>query len=139
MGFNPTAVRPAAKAFLQTMAYIQELGVTESSGRASDPVQQLTPQPKREESKSMHHATATQNTQQVPLSAVVSPPAPGDLKINEPNLSVRGRTVYVEALLDFQGLTELEDQIKALKMILKPRNQTAANPEISDSSSESVQ
>ncbi len=31
-GFNPTAVRPAARAFLQTMAYLQELGVTESSG-----------------------------------------------------------------------------------------------------------
>lgn len=29
-GFNPNAVRPAAKAFLETMSYLQELGVSES-------------------------------------------------------------------------------------------------------------
>ena len=31
-GFNPTAVKPAAKAFLQTMEYVEELGETESHG-----------------------------------------------------------------------------------------------------------
>jgi hypothetical protein len=31
-GFNPTAVRPAAKAFLQTMAFVEELRATESHG-----------------------------------------------------------------------------------------------------------
>jgi len=31
-GFNPTAVRPAAKAFLQTLSYLEELGATESHG-----------------------------------------------------------------------------------------------------------
>lgn len=31
-GFNPNAIRPAAKAFLQTMAYLEELGATESHG-----------------------------------------------------------------------------------------------------------
>lgn len=34
-GFNPSAVRPAAKAFLQTMNYLQELGATESHGPES--------------------------------------------------------------------------------------------------------
>ena len=33
-GFNPTAVRPAAKAFLGTMVYLQELGAIESHGLA---------------------------------------------------------------------------------------------------------
>jgi hypothetical protein len=31
-GFNPSAIRPAVKAFLLTMAYLEELGVTESHG-----------------------------------------------------------------------------------------------------------
>ena len=31
-GFNPTAVRPAAKAFLHTMSYLQERGVMDSPG-----------------------------------------------------------------------------------------------------------
>lgn len=34
-GFNPSAVRPAAKAFLQTMAYVEELGANESHGNKS--------------------------------------------------------------------------------------------------------
>ena len=33
-GFNPTAVRPAAKAFLETMGYLEELGATDSHGVA---------------------------------------------------------------------------------------------------------
>lgn len=33
-GFNPTAVKPAAKAFLMTMAYMKELGGIESHGQA---------------------------------------------------------------------------------------------------------
>lgn len=40
-GFNPTAVRPAAKAFLNTMSYINELGVIEGavtkSGQGAQP------------------------------------------------------------------------------------------------------
>ncbi len=35
-GFNPGAVKPAAKSFLMTMAYIKELGVSESHGAATD-------------------------------------------------------------------------------------------------------
>ena len=31
-GFNPNAVRPAARAFLETMSYLQELGVSDSHG-----------------------------------------------------------------------------------------------------------
>lgn len=31
-GFNPNAVRPAAKAFLETMSYLEELGASESHG-----------------------------------------------------------------------------------------------------------
>ncbi|MBL4916156.1 hypothetical protein [Szabonella alba] len=37
-GFNPTAVGPAAKAFLATMRYIEEQGASESHGRAAPTV-----------------------------------------------------------------------------------------------------
>jgi hypothetical protein len=39
-GFNPTAVRPAAKAFLETMSYLQELGASESHGVSAPPEQE---------------------------------------------------------------------------------------------------
>lgn len=42
-GFNPNAVRPAAKAFLDTMSYLQELGVSESHGADSKVDQSSTP------------------------------------------------------------------------------------------------
>lgn len=37
-GFNPNAVRPAAKAFLETMRYLEEFGATESHGSGSSGV-----------------------------------------------------------------------------------------------------
>lgn len=45
-GFNSTAVRPAAKAFLQTMRYLQKMGVTESSSQAGEQAQESSPPPK---------------------------------------------------------------------------------------------
>lgn len=44
-GFNPTAVGPAAKAFLRTMSYMEELGANESHGTRSAPGQQSEPPP----------------------------------------------------------------------------------------------
>lgn len=49
-----------------------------------------------------------------------------ELKLNEPNLDIRGGTVRVEALLDFEGLSQLEEHLKALKMLLKPRKALVA-------------
>ena len=36
-GFNPSAVRPAAKAYLSTLAYLEEAGVSESHGERPEP------------------------------------------------------------------------------------------------------
>jgi hypothetical protein len=42
-GFNPSAVRPAARAFLQTMAYVEELRGSESHGNQSPCPSESTP------------------------------------------------------------------------------------------------
>lgn len=42
-GFNPSAVRPAAKAFLETMSYLEELGVSESHRQDPQVDRNLTP------------------------------------------------------------------------------------------------
>ena len=36
-GFNPSAVRPAAKAYLSTLTYLEEAGVSESHGKQAEP------------------------------------------------------------------------------------------------------
>ena len=73
----------------------------------------------------MQAATAQTQTAAPPPTVTVNPGG-GELPLNEPNLSIRGGTVLVEALLDFDGLTELEEQIKALKKILRRRQPSAA-------------
>ena len=44
-----------------------------------------------------------------------------ELPLNDPALNIRGGTVQIEARLDYEGLGLLEEQIKALKLLMKPR------------------
>ncbi len=68
------------------------------------------------------------NLQSIPVPAYSPQPHTlvEALKLNEPNLDIRGGTVRVEALLDFEGLSQLEEHLKALKMLLKPRKALVA-------------
>ena len=121
LGFNPTAVRPAAKAFLQTMSYMQEVGVSESRGALVLQPQNAAPALTREELMPMHVSPPLQTAQMMAPHAVSSSAVDAELTLNEPTLNIRGGTVRVAALLDYDGLSELENQIKALRMILKPK------------------
>lgn len=40
-GFNPNAIKPATKAFLQTLGFLEELGVTESHGSGPEKAREL--------------------------------------------------------------------------------------------------
>ena len=122
-GFNHTAVRPAARAYLQTMRYLEKAGVTESSGHAASQAQKSFP-PQSREDASM--SMTTYNSPAPPPPAISLPMQSEGLSLNEPTLSIRAGTVHVEALLDYEGLTELESQIKALRMILKPKKTAQA-------------
>ena len=77
-GFNPTAVRPAAKAFLQTMAFIQELGDDESSGGVGSTGQDgIGPADDPPPSQQATEAPISMDHQLVPVQrAAPSPPAP---------------------------------------------------------------
>ena len=131
-GFNPTAVRPAAKSYLQTMAYMQEAGVTESRGALVVPLQDAAPASVREEPTPMHAAPLPQLAHAMPPYVGVSSATDAELTLNEPTLNIRGGTVRVEALLDYDGLAELEGQIKALRMILKPRKMASLPAPVSE-------
>jgi len=66
------------------------------------------------------------STQPLPGAAAYTPlatseSAPIYLNLNEPNLDIRAGTVRIEALLDYDGLALLEEQLKALKMLMKPK------------------
>lgn len=54
-------------------------------------------------------------------------PLKEELVLNEPSLSIRGGTVRLEALLDMNGLIELESQIQALKTLLKRKAPESAS------------
>ena len=56
------------------------------------------------------------------MSKKASRSASGDpvtLTLNEPYLDIRGsREVHIEGILDYDGLLELEEKLKALKMLI---------------------
>ena len=55
------------------------------------------------------------------------------LRPNEVYLDIRGsREVHVEGILDFNGILDLEEKIKALKMILKKPEEGARKVPLTD-------
>jgi hypothetical protein len=47
---------------------------------------------------------------------------------NEVYLDIRGsRDVHIEGVLDYDGILDLEEKLKALKMIIKKKQATEAN------------
>lgn len=114
--FSPGAILPAAKAYLETCYHLQREGAYESDPSGEEARAESDLASRREEPLSM-------NVQPL-LSVAGAPsvrPSHDELTLNEPNLDIRGGTVRVEALLDYEGLSQLEEHLKALKMLLKPR------------------
>jgi hypothetical protein len=120
-GFASAAIPYAAKAYLETCAYLQQENAYESVS-VEDEFDAASPEAQRREETL---PVSTQIVPTAPAAAAAPPPAViapslADLELNEPNLSIRGNTVRIEALLDFDGLSELEGKIQALKMLMKP-------------------
>ncbi|MEH3037397.1 MAG: hypothetical protein PGN23_13070 [Sphingomonas adhaesiva] len=119
-GFNQSAVRPAAKAYRQTLLFIEEESASESHGEgvpAGPPTNEDQPQ--------------EQSMEQIPeappqrLMATMATASPGAFANTEPagglnkiNMNIRGDKVHLEGLLDRAGLAALEKKIAALKELL---------------------
>ena len=82
----------------------------------------------------MHIAATSQNAP--PPTTTVAPFSGERPLLNDPSLTIRGGQVWLEALLDYEGLEQLEEQIKALKTLLKRKR--SANPAESAEKEKSV-
>lgn len=80
-------------------------------GGEQPPTLPLSPAPQQAQTDTVELARKSANT--------VSP------ALNVPHLDIRGDTVRIEALLDFDGLSDLEGKIQALKMLMKPSGKSS--------------
>lgn len=108
--FLDRAILPVTKAYLDTMAYLEQAKAFESGGAASFPSAESLDDSDFVEPKQMHTAQA-----QV-ASTTSQPPA---MELNMINAEITGKTVRVSALLDRAGLEKLEKKIAALKDFLE--------------------
>jgi len=122
-GFNQSAIRPAAKAYLQTLLYLEEFGASESHGegeregaesverQTTEPQMQTDPAPSRPITATPHAGTPPR------AGAAMAAEA-----LNEINMNIRGDKVHLEGWLDYSGVLDLEAKIAALKLLLpKPK------------------
>jgi hypothetical protein len=118
-GFNQNAIRPAAKAYLQTLLFLQEEGATESHGIAqAEAADSNADQPMESAVEASANAgRRTLVSGGVPLVPAAYGNAEPDL--NTINMNIRGDKVHLDALLDYDGLLDLEKKLVALKVLLK--------------------
>lgn len=100
-GFNPNAVRPAAKAFLQTMSYLQELGATDSHGVSAEPARN---------SAETHEAESvvTPGIQDKPNNIKVTMDGPR-LHVVATNIDAKGADKLIKAIQAYQALLDEEE------------------------------
>jgi hypothetical protein len=118
-GFNQSAIRPAAKAYLQTLLYLEEESASESHGEEAEGASESAPDQPKEPAMNQQSASP------LPAAAAVSsfPAAFANSvpELNEISMNIRGGKVHLEGLLDYSGVLELEEKLKALKLLL-PRD-----------------
>lgn len=111
-GFNQTAIRPAAKAYLHTLLFLEAENAIESHGGddhkgPDDGATQEEDAPVQSDTGGMLEPMALKATATV-----------GASPLNAINMNIRAGQVHLEALLDAKGLVALEQKIKALKVLL---------------------
>lgn len=132
-GFNQTAVRPAAKAYLQTLLFLEESGASESHGGGGDEGADSSSSAIKPDDSVMEHTAQSAPTyvgRTIPaaVDSVERAASQRDLIPNEVYLDIRGsREVHIEGILDYDGILELEEKLKAVKMLLKRRQQNSAD------------
>jgi hypothetical protein len=100
-GFNPNAVRPAAKAFLETMSYLQEVGATDSHGLSGS-----------SEGASDNEAEPPQDAMTPQDQQLKPPPAKTGMMQEVFNLDEGPVTLSVPAKLSEESYEDLEAQLQ---------------------------
>lgn len=133
--FQDAAIGPAITAFMETYRTVEHIRESKSHSSAAEEGSGSAVSIKPDDA-TMHH----QVTQPAPgdppstsaptvAEAVGRGSAARELIPNEVYLDIRGsREVHVEGILDYDGILDLEEKLKALKMILK-RPRVAATPD----------
>jgi hypothetical protein len=110
-GFNQSAIRPATRAYLQTLHFLEEAGANESHGPgASGPSES---------------AASDQTLDPMLMEPNPATPLPGQQRIPPPtglnkiNLNVQGDRVHISAFLDLKGVGALEKKLATLKLLLE--------------------
>lgn len=119
-GFNPSAIRPAARAYLQTLLYLEEEDDSDSHGRESpaglEKGENVKPenvvQPAPQSSATVFPAIAAAS------AAVAERIAAAPL--NKINMNIQADVVHLSATLNYRGLTMLEKKIASLKALMEP-------------------
>lgn len=130
-GFASAAIPAATKAYLETCYFLQRERAYEFdvAGGHDAPEQEPEPQPEPVPMQTAAVPTPSAAPPRVPAAVVQEPHTPTASRTmvrNEIYLDFRGsREVHVEGLLDLNGILELEEKLKAVKMLLKPPAQPA--------------
>jgi hypothetical protein len=130
--FGDVAIGPAINAFMETYHALENIQESESHGDVTEEAAESVPSAISPDDSIMEHTaqpvpTYIGRTLPVIAEAVGRATSKRELIPNEVYLDIRGsREVHVEGVLDYEGILDLEDKLKALKMILKrPDRQTS--------------
>ena len=121
--FMDVAIGPAINAFMETYRAVEHIRESESHGQDGDEAAESVAHIKPDDSIMQQHVTqpATYIGRTPPVAPHIIEAASRILVPNEVYLDFKGsREVHVEGLLDLNGIIELEEKIKAVKMLLKP-------------------
>lgn len=113
-GLNQNAIRPAARAYLQTLHHLEEAGASEShENGGSEHAESLALYDR--EVAPVEPAQANSQTprplQPLGAGAIAS--------LNKINLNAQGDFVHINAVLDLRGVGVLEKKLATLKLLLE--------------------
>jgi hypothetical protein len=108
--FLDRAINPVSKAFLDTVAFLEQSRAIESGGGGYAQSAESSDDDEFAEENQMHAA---------PVQAKPTLPPPPPMELNSIKADIDGKTVRVSALLDREGLDKLEKKIAALKDFLE--------------------
>jgi hypothetical protein len=118
-GFNQSAVRPAARAYLDTLLFLKEEGANDSHGGEQEDASESGSSDLETDEIMTHTAQpARASSSAPPLVRPNTTAASADRRLNQIDMNIQGDKVHLSALLNLKGLEGLEKKISALKILL---------------------